>query len=381
MNLYIKFIFKRFFIKKSNIIFFLISLVLLMSYLFLNISQKNTLKDTFESQIKSNEESIEKYEKELLNSDEESKKMINNEIKFLNNYSNEYKKMIVLFENKDWNNLYDIYLKILKERSSVVKNTENLGVDKLESILDFNEKKIEYISYLNENNLSYENIDRHIYGVSFINELLNQVFPILITVVVLYFLVQIFTMDIHDSVNFAKILPITKNQYILSKLISGVIISFACFLFFIVAMFLISFIFTFEIGINHPVIYKNLNGSWNNMPNIIFTLKAFAINMLYLINLTIFTFILSMYIKIDRFLLIISMISILVMKFIPILFKMIKGYVHLLFTTYSNSYQIINLKLMIDYQNINLSFIRGIISLFLIALIQLSIVFLNKRKI
>lgn len=347
---YAKFLSKRILCRKSNIYLILASIAIVCVFLVMNMRSQDTLRENIESQLQATHHE---------------------------GYFNRgvYEKLLSYYDNKDWPMVYSEYSKILEENREASENAIQLTNDTTnisnESLSYFN-RELAYIQYLNNHNLVYENAEFPIFGLTFTTSISQIILPIMITSICIYILSQLFTIEYSKHIDMSMLLPIGKRKVFLTKMILGITISILVFSIILLSSFILASLFTFHIGLEYPIMVQDIStGSWLAIKAVTLFKDWFFIGSLFLVNVCLFTCILSFFIKEEGPLFLVTICIILGLALLP----MVTGYcttiAHILPTTYMNYVDVVIGTFTIRYGNVNVSTSTGFQVLSIVFAVQL----------
>ena len=263
MSAYLNFALKRLAKRKSNYMILLFCMGIVSVLFVMNLRSQNTLSETLTSQIAIFEEDNEKITKVMETLDPASEEYQLYQDHTNNNDLNviEYQKAIVLFEAQEWTKFYAQYGKLLDEQIEIMNNTLQTSQQEGEydTILAGMNKQKQYIEYLAENHLEYENQDFPIFGFTFTTSLVQFFLPILMIATCIYVITQLYTFDDDKNISIGNLFPINQFKLLVLKLALGIMISLGIVFVLVAFSFLLSSIVTMNTGLNYPVIIERLN--------------------------------------------------------------------------------------------------------------------------
>lgn len=179
-------------------------------------------------------------------------------------------------------------------------------------------------------------------------------------------------MDYTKEVDMSILLPMRRQKVFLSKLFVG--IGAAVFIYFalLIFSFLVAIIFTHNSGLLQPTLIQKHNPDvWNAVQSGLLCKEWFLVGLLFYIALCLFTYLLSLFIREDIFLLFISACIVIGFYLLPDFVGFFKEIAHLLPTTYMNYVNVTNGNIAIQYFNPSVSFHMGILLLSTVCIAQL----------
>lgn len=376
MNEYAKFLVKRIIHRKSNLILIFGVMILISVFLVMNINSQNELQDVIVNQIKLDYELIETNQKRMIGllKDSEEFVMYKCSIEEANLRIQSYETALNDYQEKEWINFYNSYISILEQQKQINEDTLKIvGEDDLaqKGMLDYLDKQLEYIKYLKENQLDYQNLDYPIFGLSFTTSLFQIFLPVIITISCIYILIQIFMFSNLKGIDIDDVLPIGKKRIVLVKNILGVGVSLSIYMFIILFTFILATLFTHNIGFEYPILLQNQSdGTWYAVKAISLFKDWCIIGLLFYINLSLFTYILSLFLKEEGTLLLTILCFVLGLAYLPNVIEFLRGFAHILPTTYMSLVNVVIGDTALLLNNNNISTLFGILVLLICFLLQ-----------
>lgn len=237
--------------------------------------------------------------------------------------------------------------------------------------------------YLKEHDLKYENPEFPIYGLSFITSLAKIILPIIITACCIYLLSQFYTLEYVKGLDISILYPFNRRKTFITKIVLGIVFSVAMYCVTLLSIFLIATLFTGNAGLQQPIMMQNAKGVWYAVSMISMFKEWFMIGILFSVNLSIFMYILSYFIREDMFVLIVALLLILGLAYLPTFVGGIAQYSHLLPTTYMNSVSVADGSLAQQYSDLNITVSSGMQILSVSIIIQVigCVILNNSHKI
>lgn len=363
---YAKFLSKRVLYRKSNIIIGCIIILIILVFLVMNIRTQDQFESNLYSQMEVDKQSIETYKKKLTKLDKNSQeyKIIEATVQLEEKNSETFEIILANFRNKEWNKVYESYSEILEERIQIMKDSENISdVSSTSSrdMINVSMEELNYFKYLMDHNLDYENPNFPIFGLSFTTSVAQFLLPIIITVYCIYILSQIFTIEYAKNIDISYLYPIMKNKIIGTKILVGMSASVIIYIGILFSSFLLSYLLTLNTGFDYPIIMRNNeNEFWNVLSTLSFSKEWFFIGILFYTNLSLFTYISSLFIKEDVYLFLILLFIVLGFSYLPNILDSLKVIAHFLPTTYMNFVSVASGDVAVQYLNTHISSMTGV---------------------
>lgn len=384
MSAYLTFALKRLAKRKSNYIILLFCMGIVSVLFVMNLRSQNTLSETLTSQIAIFEEDNEKITKMM-----ETLDPVSEEYQLYQDHTNkndlniiEYQKAIDLFEAQEWTKFYDQYGKLLDEQIEIMNNTLHTSEQEGESdtILAGMTKQKQYIEYLAENHLEYENQDFPIFGLTFTTSLIQFFLPILMIATCIYVVTQLYTFDDDKNISISKLFPINQFKLLVLKLALGIMISSGIVFVLVAFSFLLSSIVTMNTGLNYPVIAEQLNEIWRVIPAQALFMRWGALLILFLIHMNVFTYLISRFVREEVSLLLTLLCLIIGLAYLPNFIGLLQPIAQFLPTTYLHFIDIVNGALANKWNNVSLSINTGTIVLTIWSVLEFGfLLFLQKK--
>lgn len=380
---YAKFLSKRMLHKKSNIFILLLSMILILIFLIMNIRNQGLFRDKINEQLQTNVSEIEKYESKLSTSDKNSENYIGYEktIQDLKRDVKAYKEIQRDIDDENWPSVYAGYSEVLENQ---IKTNERTAIisgesDETSDVVNYLKKDLTYIDYLKKHNLDYENRDYPVFGLSFTTSISQYMLPIITTICCIYLLTQIFTMDYVKEHDLTILFPISKRKVFLTKIIIGVAFSVFVYLFILLCSFLFASLFTSNTGLTYPILMQDKNTEiWKAVSTLTLCKDWFLQGILFYTNLSLFTYILSLVIKEDVYLLLTVTSVVLGLAYLPNVVGFLNSIAHVLPTTYMDYVNVANESLSARYGNPAVSASTSVCVLSVFIVVQFIVCFLCK---
>lgn len=384
MSACLNFALKRLAKRKSNYIILLFCMGIVSVLFVMNLRSQNTLSETLTSQIAIFEEDNEKITKMM-----ETLNPVSEEYQLYQDHTNkndmniiEYQKAIDLFEAQEWTKFYDQYGKLLDEQIEIMNNTLQTSEQEGESdtILAGMTKQKQYIDYLAENHLEYENQDFPMFGLTFTTSLVQFFLPILMIATCIYVITQLYTFDDDKSISISKLFPINQFKLLVLKLALEILISFGIVFVLVAFSFLLSSLVTMNTGLNYPVIAERSNDIWQVIPAHALFMQWGALLILFLIHMNVFTYLISRFVREEVSLLLTLLCLIIGLACLPNFIGLLQPIAQFLPTTYLHFIDIVNGALANKWNNMSLSFNTGTIVLTIWSVLEFGFLsFLQKK--
>lgn len=384
MSAYLNFALKRLAKRKSNYMILLFCMGIVSVLFVMNLRSQNTLSETLTSQIAIFEEDNEKITKVMETLDPASEEYQLYQDHTNNNDLNviEYQKAIDLFEAQEWTKFYAQYGKLLDEQIEIMNNTLQTSQQEGESdtILAGMTKQKQYIEYLAENHLEYENQDFPIFGFTFTTSLVQFFLPILMIAKCIYVITQLYTFDDDKNISISNLFPINQFKLLVLKLALGIMISLGIVFVLVAFSFLLSSIVTMNTGLNYPVIIERLNDILQVIPVQTLFMQWGALIVLFVIHMNIFTYLISRFVREEVSLLLSLLCFIIGLPYLPNFIGLLQPIAQFLPTTYLHFIDILNGALANKWNNMSLSFNTGTIALTIWSVLEFGfLLFLQKK--
>lgn len=357
---YSKFLIKRLYNKKSNLIICLVSLLIIVFTLVMNIRNQSIFEDMIQSGIKSSQEIIsinkERYE---MDADPYAKKAIEineKQIKVFESMQNDY-------DQKNWESLYVSYIEVLEERKNAVKATAVQENSDTFNQLEYFNKDLNYFRYLLNNDLTYENMDYSIYGLTFTTQFFDVVGPISVLLLSVYLMIQLYLSDRKKDLDYSCIIPIGKNKVRLTKLLLGIVISVSIFLIHFIFSLIVSWALTRNSGFNYPFAILGSDGKWIIESININVVKWISMAILFYANVSVFAYLICQGIKEATTSFLVIILVIVGMSYLPNFVPVLCSFAQWLPTTYMRYVSVLNGIVSSSYNNFHITWTFGMLIL------------------
>lgn len=356
MLTYAKFLSKRILCRKSNIIMAVCSVLIVLVFLIMNNNTQGEFKDMLKTQIETDTKAIENTKSLLSGAAKDSKAYSLYKKDIQDNESNieAYTHILAYVEHEDWPMVYDTYRNVLKKQISITEDTANISGGNDSSLQDMSaymKKQLTYITYLKEHNLIYENPDFPVYGLSFTTSMSQTILPVMITIFCIYISAQIFTLDYAKNMDISLLYPMKRTSVFLTKVMVSIGFSLSIYLLLSSFTFISAALYSSNAGLEYPVILQNKDGMWSAVSTLALCKDWFLLGILYCMSLSVFTYLISLLIKEDVYLLLIVLCLVLGLAYLPSIIENLKAVAHILPTTYMNYVNVANGSISAKYFN------------------------------
>lgn len=374
---YAKFLCKRTLCRKSNIVIFLSAVSIIFVFLIMNIKTQDRFVNMLNEQVETDREQIAQYKDKLHDSPEGSLEYQLNEknIAMLESNMKTFQDIVMDYERDDWPAVYAKYGRTLEEEIKIFENSANVS-DKDETST-YNEtasieKQLTYIRYLEDHHLDYEEMDFPVAALSFTTSISQFILPVIIAALCIYLLAQVYTLDYVKGSDISILLPISRNKVILTKILAGAGFSVMMYLMILLSSFMLASLLSANFGFAYPVIMQDTaSHSWVVVSTLTLFKDWFGLGLLFCVSLSLFTYLLSLFIHEDVFLLLVVLCIVLGLAYLPDIVDSLKMIAHFLPTTYMNYVNVANGGLAAQYANEAVCVSGGIWVLTLSIVIQL----------
>lgn len=386
MSEYVLFEFKRIIKRKSNYVILFLSMAFITIFFAMNMRSQNILQETLSSQIKI-------FEEDRLNSAEyiQSVDPLSEEYRYYeariaidDQNIEKYQKTIQNFKNQDWALFYQNYGELLDEQVRTLDNsTENSSEEtQMNEMIDVIKRQKSYIQYLEKHNLPYENQDYPVFGLTFTTSMLQNFLPILLIAVCIYVVSQIYTLDYYQDISISHLLPMSKYKLMFVKLALGTLISLGIVFILLAFSLLLSALCTMNLGFENPVLVQSAANDWHVISSITLFKRWILLVVVYLMNINIFMYLLSQFIREEVALLLTSFCLLIGLAYLPNFMSMLQPIAQFLPTTYIHFIDVVNGSLAYKWGNMSISLNTGLFVLIFMSLICYVIcLFLEKLNI
>lgn len=381
---YAKFLSKRVFCRKSNILLILLPIIIMFIFLIMNINSQDNLRDTLKYQIKTDMEVVETYTNKLAQLTEDSKeyKLGEATIEFAKSNAKTFHQLVSYVDHKEWPQFYESYYEVLNNRiQQEEENAEIMGGNNEQS-LSSTRYSLLYIQYLQEHNLVYEESDFPIRGLSFITSMMQIILPILITIICVYILSQVFTLDYSKENDISMLLHLPRGKVMLTKILVGISFSILVYVVILCSSFLLATLLSGDSGWKYPIILMDHNtNTWYAITTFVFFKNWMFLGILFTISLTLFSYLTSIVAREDVYLFFIVICIVLGIAYVPTVIESMKLIANILPTTYMNCVNVASGNIATQYANPNINVSTGILVLTISIVIQAMLCVLYNKAV
>lgn len=371
---YAKFLCKRILRIKSNMIMVISIMVIVAVCFVMNIKTQERFPEMLKSQIHTDMEQMDLYQSKLKNAPQNSEEYESYvaTIQYAQTSIKIYQQLLDDVHHGNWSKVYSEYSDVLESRIALLKNNmseENEEADKDEISNSF--QQLTYIRYLKEHHLDYEEQDFPIYGLSFTTSIAQFILPPLITIACVYLLAQLFTMDYAKNLDISTLYPLSRGKILSTKLLIGMGISILIFTLIVLFSFLLATLFNLNAGWQYPILMREQStGLWGTITTFTLLKEWLPLGILFCVCLTLFTYIVSLFIREDVYLLLLVLGIVLGISYMPMLIGEMKAIAHILPTTYMNFVNVAKGSVAKQYMNADITTTTGMRVLGISILIQ-----------
>ena len=346
------------------------SLVLLMGIvLFMNIrtNPQFSLQARAESEIAYFQKEINRQQRLLKQEKQKAETEIYNDTKSTIKQNQEVvkqDKQVLNAANKgNWHNAYTILWQQKKREQTISSNgQDSAGLNSRINV----EKKLRFFNYLRHKPLPYESQDMPVTGWQFLLQLNQQYLPYVFTLVALFLLTLLLTDSYHQKLDTAQLLPLEKNNLIISNATAGIVLTLGSFLGINLVLFIAASFISGTGSLDYPYIVGQYKGGRPLITCV--STGSFIIKVIVLQVLTfIFEVVLVQFlVRIFRDKLPALLIAILLVPGLNIATMIVEPLRKIcawLPMTYLNAVDIVSGNLGINYQNVQLNYTTGLLTL------------------
>lgn len=379
---YYNFLFKKTLKSPGNLIPILILIIGIVSLYVLNItsgdlhSYKNTAKDNYDETKK-----LEEYYLRELNGDTKySKKdvqMFENALKDISEQKEWNQEIIELADKEKWSAALNNSVKILNRH---IKVNEDSGgnlfpADYVESM----KGQILLYKQLITLNQEPDTVGYEKFGFNYMFRVMNSLFPMFFVLIISVFLIEIFLNTYKKGINIEILLPSKYTSTTRKKVLYSIFISISIYIISLIISFALAGIINGTGDILYPMSIYTSDGL-ETAPIWIIIMKVFILQILSIVNIVLLISLISFFAKNRLITLLISLVitigSSMALKSIEVLHK----FVHLNPFNYFSSGDVVTGLMESEINNTNVTFLDGIISLTLLAIILSIGIFIISQK-
>lgn len=273
-------------------------------------------------------------------------------------------KQVLNAANKgNWRKAYTIMWHQKKQEQTISSNGQDLAG--LNSRINV-EKKLQFFNYLRHEPLPYESQDMPVTGWQFLLQLNQQYLPYVFTLVALFLLTLLLTDSYHQKLDTAQLLPLKKNNLMISNTIAGIVLTLGSFLGINLVLFIVasliygtgSLAFPYIVGqytVTGPLIKSVTTGS--------FIIKAIVLQVLTFIFEVVLVQFLARIFRDKLPALLIAILLVPGLNIATMVVEPLRKICAWLPMTYLNAVDIVSGNLGINYQNVQLNYTTGLLTL------------------
>ena len=366
---YLAFQLKKVFKNKLTPVCLAILLLLMGIVLFMNIrtNPQFSLQAGAKSEIAYCQKEINRQQRLLKHDKQKSKTEVYHDTKAAikqNQDAVKQDKQVQKAANKgNWRKAYTIMWQQKKQEQTITSNgQDSTGLNSRTNV----EKKLQFFNYLRHEPLPYESQDMPVTGWQFLLQLNQQYLPYVFTLVALFLLTLLLTDSYHQKLDTAQLLPLEKNNLMISNTIAGIVLTLGSFLGINLVLFIVASLISGTGSLSFPYIVVQYTVSGPLIKCV--TTGSFIIKVIVLQALTlIFDVVLVQFLaRIFRDKLPALLIAILLVPGLNIATMIVDSLRKIcawLPMTYLNAVDIVSGNLGMNYQNVQLNFTTGLLTL------------------
>lgn len=366
---YLAFQLKKVFKNKLTPVCLAILLLLMGIVLFMNIrtNPRFSLQAVAKSEIAYCQKEINRQQRLLKHDKQKSKTEIHNDTKAAIKQNQDVvkqDKQVLNAANKgNWRKSYTIMWHQKKQEQTITSNgRDSAGLNSKINI----EKKLQFFNYLRHEPLPYESQDMSVTGWQFLLQLNQQYLPYVFTLVALFLLTLLLTDSYYQKLDTAQLLPLEKNNLMISNTIAGIVLTLGSFLAINLVLFIVASLISGTGSLSFPYIVGQYTGGRPLIECV--STGSFIIKVIVLQALTfIFDVVLVQFLaRIFRDKLPALLIAILLVPGLNIATMIVEPLRKIcawLPMTYLNAVDIVSGNLGMNYQNVQLNYTTGLLTL------------------
>lgn len=273
-------------------------------------------------------------------------------------------KQVINAANKgNWRKAYTIMWRQKKQEQSITSNgQDSAGLNSKINI----EKKLQFFNYLRQEPLPYESQDMPVTGWQFLLQLNQQYLPYVFTLVALFLLTLLLTDSYHQKLDTAQLLPLKKNNLVISNTTAGIVLTLGSFLGINLVLFILASLISGTGSLSFPYIVGQYTGSRPLIECV--STGSFIIKVIVLQALTfIFEVVLVQFLArifCDKLpALLIAILLIPGLNIATMIVEPLRKICAWLPMTYLNAVDIVSGNLGMNYQNVQLNYTTGLLTL------------------
>lgn len=363
---YVKFILKKIRKSRLNIIPFVLAAIFLMfmyyCYQYKTMENLTDPKFSGEKQIEQTKKTIESYQDTLKFTDEtteyhqntkERLALAENELRYL-------EQKLEAIKNKDWKEYYKSELELTKISLDFYKVDKTFDYTELIELQNINQK---FYQYMIDHYSGFDERFSNIMGMTFMAKALNYYAPVILAILLIYIVSSMYCSTYLDNMDLQKLLPMSPIARQKSRMVAGGIAGGFIILFIAGISFICGTVINAMGNLSSPVLTYTLQGADSYVPILsvlpqFLLLVSFAI--FFIVN---FISVISLFARKHITCMLISLVIIVGCLISATNIAQLQPYLHLLPTSYLNSFQIINGEFAFLTGNANADLLHGILVL------------------
>lgn len=362
---YVKFILKKIRKSRLNIIPFILAAIFLMFmyYCYQHATMVNLIDPEFsgEKQIEQTKKSIESYQDTIKFTDEtteyhqsakERLALAENELRYL-------EQKLEAVKNEDWKEYYKSKLELTKISLDFYKVDKTIDTE-LKEVLNINQK---FYQYMIDHYSGFDERFSNIMGMTFMAKALNYYAPVILAILLIYIVSSMYCSTYLDNMDLQKLLPMSPIARQKSRMVAGGIAGGFIILFIAGISFICGTVINAMGNLSSPVLTYTLQGA-DSYVSILSVLPQFLLLVSFAIFFIVnFISVISLFARKHITCMLISLVIIVGCLVSATNIAQLQPYLHLLPTSYLNSFQIISGEFTFLTGNANADLLHGILVL------------------
>lgn len=363
---YVKFILKKIRKSRLNIIPFILAAIFLMfmyyCYQYKTMENLTDPKFSGEEQIEQTKKSIESYQDTLKFTDEtteyhqntkERLALAENELRYL-------EQKLEAVKNEDWKEYYKSELELTKISLDFYKVDKTFDYTEHIELQNINQK---FYQYMIDHYSGFDERFSNIMGMTFMAKALNYYAPVILAILLIYIVSSMYCSTYLDNMDLQKLLPMSPIARQKSRMVAGGIAGGFIILFIAGISFICGTVINAMGNLSSPVLTYTLQGA-DSYVSILSVLPQFLLLVSFAIFFIVnFISVISLFARKHITCMLISLVIIVGCLVSATNIAQLQPYLHLLPTSYLNSFQIISGEFAFLTGNANADLLHGILVL------------------
>lgn len=264
------------------------------------------------------------------------------------------------YEENNWKEYYENDAKLT---NSTLQDFKSIQGYNNEDVIKAINLHIEFNQYMMDHNFTNDTYLNSVLGISYMASILNEVFPILMLVLLIYLVTSMYCSTYINGMDKQNLLPLSHLKKQNSRMAAGIIIGVSVTLFITGSTIICGTVGTSLGSFNLPIMKYTIDGMDSYIPFItilpqLLLLLVFGIT--FVVN---FISVISIFVRKYITCMLISLVVIVGFFVIAGDMAPLQSYLHLLPTTYLDSFKVMSGELLSLTNNSNVTFMNGVLVL------------------